>query len=61
MKLFRFAVRFFIGFVVSLLLAMPATAESVLEKYLPRIVAGDVVEGADGFGPSRRTCRLPRF
>tara|TARA_R110002096_G_scaffold201392_11_gene385927 strand:+ start:6586 stop:8778 length:2193 start_codon:yes stop_codon:yes gene_type:complete len=53
MKLFRFAVRFFIGFVVSLLLAMPATAESVLEKYLPRIVAGDVVEGADGFGPIR--------
>lgn len=33
--------------------ALPARAESVLQKLLPQIAAADVVEGADGFGPIR--------
>jgi NosR/NirI family transcriptional regulator, nitrous oxide reductase regulator len=45
--------RFFFGFLMALLLALPASAESVLAKLLPTIVAGDVVEGADAFGPVR--------
>ena len=36
-----------------LCLALPAHAESVLAKYLPKMAAADLVAGADGFGPLR--------
>ncbi len=38
---------------LSLLLSPPAAAQSVLADQLPKLVAGDLVEGADGFGPIR--------
>ena len=53
MTRYRFISTFFIGLFALLLLALPAAAGSVLEQLLPTIVAGDVVEGADGFGPIR--------
>ena len=53
MTLFQTCIRFFFGFLASLILALPASADSVLATLLPTIVAGDVVEGADGFGPIR--------
>ena len=53
MTLSRFAIRFFFCLFASLFLALPASAESVLSKLLPTIVIGEVVEGADGFGPIR--------
>jgi NosR/NirI family nitrous oxide reductase transcriptional regulator len=34
-------------------LALPATAETVLAKYLPQVKAAELVAGADGFGPIR--------
>ncbi|HCZ00576.1 MAG: 4Fe-4S binding protein [Rhodobacterales bacterium RIFCSPHIGHO2_02_FULL_62_130] len=34
-------------------LALPATAETVLAKYLPQTQAAELVAGADGFGPIR--------
>ncbi|WP_022705128.1 NosR/NirI family protein [Pseudorhodobacter ferrugineus] len=53
MTLSRFAIRFFLFLFASLFLTLPVSAESVLSKLLPTIVAGEVVEGADGFGPIR--------
>jgi NosR/NirI family nitrous oxide reductase transcriptional regulator len=46
-------IRYFIGFVTALFLALPAAADSVLAELLPSIVVGEVVEGADAFGPIR--------
>ena len=36
-----------------LLFAMPATADSVLSKYLPQVPPAELVTGADAFGPIR--------
>ena len=43
-----------IAFVLVLLaFGMPATADSILAKYLPQVPAADLVAGADAFGPIR--------
>jgi NosR/NirI family nitrous oxide reductase transcriptional regulator len=47
------AVRILLALAASLALASPSFAESVLSTLLPKIVAGEVVEGATGFGPIR--------
>ena len=39
--------------IIALLLPRLALAESELEKYLPKVAAADLVEGADGYGPIR--------
>ncbi|GGW42073.1 FMN-binding protein [Gemmobacter lanyuensis] len=36
---------------ISLCLALPAWADTVLSKYLTQVPAGDLVPGADGYGP----------
>ena len=53
MTLDRFLSSIISGLFALLILALPAAANSVLEQLLPTIVAGDVVEGADSFGPIR--------
>ncbi|MGB3278714.1 MAG: FMN-binding protein, partial [Pseudorhodobacter sp.] len=47
------AARILLALATSLALASPSSAESVLSTLLPKIVAGEVVEGATGFGPIR--------
>ncbi|RUS59533.1 regulatory protein NosR [Pseudorhodobacter sp. E13] len=43
-----------LAFVLALLLlALPAQADTVLAKMLPDLVAGELVDGADSFGPLR--------
>ena len=50
MTLYRFVLKA-IAIVTAILIATaPASAESVLSKLLPDVQAGDLVEGADGFG-----------
>jgi len=46
-------VRLLLLLCVSLCLAVPARAASVLQQYLPAVTAADLVPGADGFGPIR--------
>ena len=45
--------RFLLSLAVFWLAVLPAAAEPVLAKYLPEVAAGDLVEGADGFGAIR--------
>ena len=52
MNFSRFVIRLSLC-LLALFVAVPASAESVLSKLLPSIVAGEVVEGADAFGPIR--------
>tara|TARA_R110002072_G_scaffold847_33_gene6890 strand:+ start:5982 stop:8186 length:2205 start_codon:yes stop_codon:yes gene_type:complete len=50
MTLYRFLLKA-IAIVTAILIATaPASAESVLSKLLPNVQAGDLVDGADGFG-----------
>jgi NosR/NirI family nitrous oxide reductase transcriptional regulator len=46
-------IRLLVALVAVLVLSLPAFAETVLAKYLPTVPAGDLVAGADGFGPIR--------
>ncbi|MCY1128279.1 4Fe-4S binding protein [Frigidibacter sp. RF13] len=45
--------RFLLSLAILWLAVLPAAADTVLAKYLPEVAAGDLVEGADGFGPPR--------
>ncbi len=45
--------RLILPLIVSLAVALPAAAQSVLSQLLPAQDAGELVEGADGFGPIR--------
>ncbi|MCB6177977.1 NosR/NirI family protein [Rhodobacter sp. Har01] len=45
--------RLLISVLLLLLAPLPATAESVLSKYLPEMPADQLVEGADAYGPER--------
>ncbi|MBW7921512.1 MAG: regulatory protein NosR [Rubellimicrobium sp.] len=45
--------RLLLALALSLFLALPATAQSVLSQLLPGQDAGELVPGADGFGPIR--------
>ncbi|MCC7321828.1 MAG: regulatory protein NosR [Rubellimicrobium sp.] len=45
--------RLLLSLALSLFLSLPAAAQSVLAQLLPQQAAGDLVPGADGFGPIR--------
>ncbi len=53
MNLHRFALCLLTGLFAVVLSLTPAGAQTVLAQFLPDVKAGDLVEGADSFGPMR--------
>ena len=51
MKTFGTSIKILAIVAVTLLMGFSAAAETVLSKLLPRVDAGELVEGADAFGP----------
>ncbi len=51
MKTFGFSFKIFAIMALTLLIGLPVAAETVISKLLPSVDVGELVEGADAFGP----------